>query len=80
MVAQFQEACLAGDYASALSYQDRLMPLHRALFLEPNPGGPKYALSVLGRMAEDIRLPLVPPGQGTRAEIRDAMRHAGLIN
>ncbi|MCW5695467.1 MAG: 4-hydroxy-tetrahydrodipicolinate synthase [Bauldia sp.] len=80
MVAQFQEACLAGDYAAALSFQDRLMPLHRALFLEPNPGGPKYALSVLGRMAEDLRLPLLPPGEGTRAEIRDAMRHAGLIN
>ena len=80
LLSEFQEACLAGDYARALAYQDRLMPLHRALFLEPNPTGVKYALSVLGKMADDVRLPLVKVSAGTQGEIRQAMVHAGLIN
>jgi 4-hydroxy-tetrahydrodipicolinate synthase len=77
---EFQAACLAGDFAKALIYQDRLMPLHRALFLEPNPTGVKYALSVIGKMREDVRLPLVRVSEPTKAEIRSAMVHAGLIN
>jgi 4-hydroxy-tetrahydrodipicolinate synthase len=80
LTSEFQQACLAGDYAKALLYQDRLMPLHRALFLEPNPAGVKYALSVIGKMRDDVRLPLVKVTDGTKAEIRDAMVHAGLIN
>ena len=56
------------------------MPLHRALFLEPNPTGVKYALSVVGKMREDVRLPLVRVSEPTKAEIRAAMVHAGLIN
>ena len=80
LMADFQNACLAGDFAAALALQDRLMPLHRALFLDPNPAGPKYALSVLGRMTDELRLPLVGPSEGTKAEIRAAMRRAGLIN
>ena len=77
---EFQEACLAGDYSRALTYQDRLMPLHRALFLEPNPAGVKYALSVIGKMTDDMRLPMVKVSEPTRKEIRSAMVHAGLIN
>jgi 4-hydroxy-tetrahydrodipicolinate synthase len=80
LVSEFQEACMAGDYALALTYQDRLMPLHRALFLEPNPAGPKYACSLIGRMSDDLRLPMVKLGDQTRAEIRSAMVHAGLLN
>ncbi|MEM1049475.1 MAG: 4-hydroxy-tetrahydrodipicolinate synthase [Pseudomonadota bacterium] len=80
LCAEFQTACLAGDYGKALSYQDRLMPLHRALFLEPNPAGSKYALSVLGKMQPDLRLPMVPVAEETQSEIRHAMVHAGLIN
>jgi len=72
--------CLAGDYAGALVYQDRLMPLHHALFIEPNPTGVKYALSVIGKMNDDVRLPLVKVSESTRGEIRAAMVHAGLIN
>jgi SsrA-binding protein len=53
LCAEFQAACLAGDYAAALSIQDRLLPLHQALFIEPNPQGAKYVLSVLGRMRND---------------------------
>ncbi len=80
LLSEFQEACLAGDYAKALIYQDRLMPLHRALFLEPNPAGVKYALSVIGKMRDDVRLPLVRVSDATKTEIREAMVHAGLIN
>jgi 4-hydroxy-tetrahydrodipicolinate synthase len=80
LCAEFQEACRAGDYATALIYQDRLMPLHRALFLEPSPAPTKYALSLLGHMSEDVRSPIVPVGAETRAEVESAMRHAGLLN
>ncbi len=80
LCAEFQEACLAGDYRSALQYQDRLMPLHHALFLEPSPAPTKYALSLLGHMSEDVRSPVVPVGPETRAEVESAMRHAGLLN
>ncbi|MEO8667701.1 MAG: 4-hydroxy-tetrahydrodipicolinate synthase [Bauldia sp.] len=80
LLSEFQEACMAGDYARALTYQDRLMPLHRSLFLEPNPTGVKYALSLIGKMTDDVRLPLVTVSEPTRKEIRSAMVHAGLIN
>ncbi|HEX2135089.1 MAG TPA: 4-hydroxy-tetrahydrodipicolinate synthase, partial [Microvirga sp.] len=77
---EMQDACLSGDYASALKVQDRLMPLHTALFVETNPSPAKYALSVLGRMSEEVRLPLVPVAEATRQKVRSAMAHAGLIN
>jgi 4-hydroxy-tetrahydrodipicolinate synthase len=80
LLAEFQEACLAGDYAKALVYQDRLMPLHKALFIEPNPSGVKYALSVIGKMSDEVRLPMVKVSAATQADIRAAMVHAGLIN
>jgi len=80
LVSEFQAACLAGDFARALDYQDRLMPLHRALFLEPNPGGPKYALSRLGRMRNEFRLPMVAVSAGVEAEVDAAMRNAGILN
>lgn len=80
LCAEFQEAMLRGEYAAALEVQDRLMPLHKALFIEPNPGGTKYALSKLGQMNELQRLPMVPIEAATRAAIDDAMRHAGLLN
>jgi len=78
--ADFQNASLSGDYAKALTYQDKLFPLHSALFVEPNPAGPKYALSVLGRMTDEVRLPMVPTTEPTRAMIRKAMAFAGLTN
>jgi len=80
LVSEFQTACLEGDYARALTYQDRLMPLHKALFLEPNPTGVKYALSMINKVKDEVRLPLVSVSESTRAEIRSAMVHAGLIN
>jgi len=80
LCAEMQEACLNGDYASALKLQDRLMPLHTNLFLETNPSPVKYAASVLGLMQDDVRLPLIPVSEGTKQAVRSAMVHAGLIN
>jgi 4-hydroxy-tetrahydrodipicolinate synthase len=80
LCAEFQSACLKGDFASALAYQDKLMPLHTALFLETNPAPVKYALSILGKCDETVRLPMVPVTETTRAAVRAAMVHAGLIN
>ena len=80
LCAAFQEATLAGDYATALDYQDRLMPLHRAIFLEPGLAGAKYGLSRLGRCRNEVRLPLLPVTERVAGEIDAAMRHAGLID
>lgn len=80
LCAEFQEACLAGNYANALLLQDRLMPLHKALFVEASPGPVKYAASLLGLCEEELRLPLVPVKDETRTLVRKAMIHAGLIN
>lgn len=80
LCAEFQEAMLAGDYAKALEYQDRLMPLHIAIFLEPGLAGVKYAMSKLGLCSEEVRLPITCVSDETRSKIDDAMRHAGLLN
>jgi 4-hydroxy-tetrahydrodipicolinate synthase len=79
LCAEFQAATLAGDYAKALAYQDKLMPLHEAIFLEPGLVGAKYGLSLLGLCSEEVRLPLVGATDGTKARIKAAMQHAGLI-
>jgi 4-hydroxy-tetrahydrodipicolinate synthase len=80
LCAEFQTACLNNDFATALDYQDRLMPLHRALFLEASPAPVKHAVSLLGRCEPKVRLPLVEPGEPTKAAVREAMVHAGLLN
>jgi 4-hydroxy-tetrahydrodipicolinate synthase len=80
LCAEFQSACLRGDYAAALKLQDKLMPLHNNLFIETNPAPAKYALSVLGKIADTVRLPMVPLGEKSKAAVRDAMVHAGLVN
>jgi 4-hydroxy-tetrahydrodipicolinate synthase len=80
LCSEFQELCLKGDYTGALKLQDKLMPLHTALFIETSPSPAKYALSLLGKCAETVRLPMVAVAEKTRAAVRDAMVHAGLIN
>ena len=80
LCAEFQRACRAGDYGTALTLQDRLMPLHQALFVETSPAPVKYAASVLGVSSDEVRLPLVPASEPARAAVRKAMVHAGLIN
>jgi 4-hydroxy-tetrahydrodipicolinate synthase len=80
LCAEMQNACLKGDYASALRVQDRLMPLHTNLFIETSPAPVKYAASVLGFMKDAVRLPMIPVSDDTRQKVRSAMVHAGLIN
>lgn len=80
LCSEFQSATLAGEFDKALSIQDKLAPLHKALFVEPSPGGAKYALSLLGKVENVQRTPLVPISAETETVVRDAMVHAGLIN
>ena len=80
LCADMQTATLAGDYAKALAIQDRLMPLHKAIFTEPGLASAKYGLSILGKCRDEVRLPLVGVSEGAKDAIRAAMVHAGLIN
>ncbi|TDE39001.1 4-hydroxy-tetrahydrodipicolinate synthase [Antarcticimicrobium sediminis] len=79
LCAEFQAATLAGDYKLALEYQDKLMPLHEAIFLEPGLVGAKYAMSKLGMCSEEVRSPLTGLEDSTKAVIDAAMKHAGLL-
>jgi 4-hydroxy-tetrahydrodipicolinate synthase len=80
LCSEFQEACLRGDYAAALQTHDRLSPLHSALFIEPNPAGPKYALSLIGKILDGVRSPILPASEAAQAPIKAAMVSAGLIH
>ncbi len=80
LCAAFQAACRAGDYAQALRLQDRLFPLHAALFTDASPGPVKYALGrVRPGFPDALRLPMVPPGDASRAAVDAALAHAGLV-
>lgn len=79
LCAEFQAACAAGDFAKARLYQDRLMPLHDALFCETSPAPVKYAASLLGKCEDSVRLPLVEASDAARAQVKAAMQRAGLI-
>ncbi|WP_417309905.1 4-hydroxy-tetrahydrodipicolinate synthase [Devosia sp.] len=80
LCARMQEACQQGDFAAALAVQDQLVHLHKALFLENNPGGVKYAASKLGLCRNEFRLPVVPVSKSNEEAIDSALRHAGLLN
>ena len=80
LCAQLQNATLAGDFKTALEIQDRLMPLHQAIFTEPGLVGVKYAMSLLDLCSAEVRLPLTPLTDGTKEKVKAAMRHAGLLN
>ncbi len=78
LCAEFQNACMAGDFQKALALQDRLMPVHDAMFVEPSPAPVKYAGSLLGLCTDEVRLPLVPATDNARAVIRAALASAGI--
>jgi 4-hydroxy-tetrahydrodipicolinate synthase len=80
LCADLQNATLKGDFAKALELQDRLMPLHHAMFVEASPGPVKFAASLLGLCESEARLPLVPVLESTKKIVRDALVHAGLLN
>jgi 4-hydroxy-tetrahydrodipicolinate synthase len=80
LCAEFQSACLKGDFAAALKLQDKLAPLHVNLFVETSPAPIKYALSLIGKCANVLRLPMVAATEKAQVAVREAMVHAGLIN
>ena len=78
LCAEFQAACLAGDFARARELHDRLMPLHEAMFCEASPAPAKHAASLLGLCEDEVRLPIVLASEVARARIRAAMEAAGV--
>jgi len=80
LCAEFQAACRRGDFNAALKLQDKLAPLHINLFVETSPAPVKFALSLLGKCANTLRLPMVPATEKAQTAVREAMVHAGLIN
>lgn len=78
LVAQMQEASLAGDQAKALAIQEKLMPLHSALFIEASPGPVKFAAELLGICTGELRLPLVEPTKETKAKVKAVVKALGL--
>ncbi|KUE79275.1 4-hydroxy-tetrahydrodipicolinate synthase [Aeromonas schubertii] len=79
MVAEVQNLTLAGRWEEARALQDRLIPLHQAMFAEPSPAGAKYAASLLGFCSEECRLPVMPLGEATKVRIRQVMQALGLL-
>lgn len=80
LCADFQNACLSGDWKEALRLQDRLYPLHAALFSDASPGPVKYALNRLRpEFPAALRRPMTPPSQASRKAVDAALEHAGLI-
>lgn len=79
LCAQLQDATLQGDYAAARAVDDKLAPLHKAMFCEPSPAPAKYACSLLGLCTDEVRLPLLACSDAAKTQIRSAMTHAGLI-
>lgn len=79
LCSQLQTACANGDFRTALTIHEKLVPLHQALFREPNPTGPKYAASLLGLCTDEVRLPMVPLSEGTKAELKQCLAQLELI-
>lgn len=79
LCSQFQEACMQGAFDAARALQDRLTPLHDAMFCEPSPAPAKFAVSVLGFCANEVRLPIVTASPAAEARVREAMTSAGLL-
>jgi 4-hydroxy-tetrahydrodipicolinate synthase len=80
LCAEMQDAWHDGKVSAAMAIQNRLLPLHDALFSETSPGPIKFAASLLGKTSEHCRLPLAPLMDGTRAKVRAAMTEVGLLN
>ena len=79
LCSEFQLACLGGNFKRALEIQDRLMPLHDALFVESNPGPVKYAAEKLGLCSGETRLPLAPLTPASKAKVDAALAQVGLV-
>src|ERR1700733_14974695 len=79
LCAEFQNACMQGAFDAALALQDKLAPLHDAMFCESSPAPAKFGVSVLGHCSDDVRLPIVAASDMARARVREAMSHAGIL-
>lgn len=79
LCAQLQHATSQGAYDAARKLDEKLAPLHKALFVEPSPAPAKYACSLLGLCTDEVRLPITPCSDAAKAQVRSAMTHAGLI-
>jgi 4-hydroxy-tetrahydrodipicolinate synthase len=80
IMSEMHAAWRRGEFAEAQRLNERLTPLHSDLFCEANPGPVKYGANLLGKCAEELRLPLVPITEESRGKVKSAMRHAGLLN
>jgi len=80
LVATFFNAAMAGDWKTALYWQDRLLRLHKGLFADASPSPTKFAMAHLGLCREDVRLPIVACSEAAREVVLDAMREAGVVN
>src|SRR5579862_9474804 len=77
--AGFFEALMRGDWTSALAAQDRLIRLHKALFLDSSPAPTKFALAHLGLCTDEVRLPIAPCADAVKPAILEAMAEAGAV-
>jgi 4-hydroxy-tetrahydrodipicolinate synthase len=80
LISNMQTAWMEGRFKEAMALQDRLLPLHDAMFAETSPGPVKYAASLLGHTSDKCRLPLAPCADATKARVRAAMIEVGLLN
>ena len=79
LCSHMQSACLSDDYATARQFQDRLAPLHEALFSDASPGPTKYALSLMGLCTDEVRLPMVGPNDAAKAKVQKALEELDLL-
>ncbi len=79
LCSDMQKACLRGDYVSAQTIHEKLVPLHQALFAEPSPAGIKYAMSLIDLCTQDVRLPIMPLQADTKEKIRSSMESLRLL-
>jgi 4-hydroxy-tetrahydrodipicolinate synthase len=79
LCAEFQNACMEGRFEDALDLQDRLMPLHDAMFCEASPAPVKFAASLLGMCSDEVRLPIVAATESARKRVRETMIAAGVL-
>lgn len=79
LVAEMHNAWAKGEVGKAQALNEKLMPLHQALFMETSPAPVKYAASLLSLSSADVRLPLCEIQDATKAKVREAMAHVGLI-
>ena len=78
LCADLQNACAAGDFKTALEIHDKLLTMHRIMFMEPSPAPAKYAASLLGICTETVRLPILPASEATRKLMASAVDNLGL--